>query len=52
MVWSPMITAQYVLTLCLVGRAIPPERSQSIQHYLMTARAADFAASQLKKGEL
>ena len=41
MVWCPMITAQYVLTLCLVGRAIPPERSQSIQHYLLTARAAD-----------
>jgi lanosterol synthase len=43
MVWCPMITAQYVLTQRLVGRDIPADRARGIQHYLLTARAADGA---------
>jgi squalene/oxidosqualene cyclase-like protein len=45
MVWCPMITAQYVLTHALLGRAISEPRAAGIQRYFLGTRTTDGAWS-------
>ena len=40
MVWCPMITAQYVITQRLVGRAIPDDHADGLARYFLGTRAA------------